>query len=252
MSGKDDAQRDTGDSTTDSGPSLEAPSLFGRKRRRKPAAPAPDPVADRVAEPLTEPLTEPVAEPVVEPVVRRRPEPERATEATVEVTRPVAARTIEEPTPAADPAEQEASAQPAAPRRSLQLPQVPGLTGRAGVAVVGVVVGLLVVVATLATQGLCSVVRGTSSCGGGGFFLLVAILVVAAVVGGALLRAVGEPEPGSTALLAVALLSVVTLLFLAGQLFEWWMAIAIPLVSLAMFLVSHWVTTTFADSPDGA
>jgi len=235
MSGRDDAH----DADEGSGPSLEPPSLFGRKRRRKPAPTPPEPV---------------LAEP--EPVAQPQPEP------TVEVTRPVAVPPVSEPAPepvrrpvvrdeppTPEPVAPEPVApEPAAPRRTLQLPRVTALAGRPGVALVGVLVGLFVVLATLATQGLCSAVRGTSSCGGGGFFLLVAILVVAAVAGGALLRAVGEPEPGSTALLAVALLSVVTLLFLAGHLFEWWMAIAIPLVSLAMFLVSHWVTTTFSDA----
>ncbi|MXG89155.1 hypothetical protein [Nocardioides flavescens] len=247
MSGRDDAHDTEPDPGQDSGPSLEAPSLFGRKRRRKPAAaPQPDP------QPEPQPGPEPTA--LTRPEPERTPEPEPVPEPTVEVTQPqpvvAAPAPVRPPVPRAEPAR---VPEEKAPRsRSLQLPQVPGLTGRRVVAVIGAVVGLLVVLATLAAQGLCSVVRGTSSCGGGGFFLLVAILVVAAVAGGALLRAVGEPEPGSTAVLAVALLSVVTLLFLAGQLFEWWMAIAIPLVSVVMFLVSHWVTTTYADSSDRA
>jgi len=224
MSGRDDAH----DADEGSGPSLEPPSLFGRKRRRKPAPTPPEPV---LAEPAPEPTVEVTRPVAVPPVGEPAPEP---------VRRPV----VRDEPPAPEPVAPE----PAAPRRTLRLRRVPALAGRPGVALVGVLVGLFVVLATLATQGLCSAVRGTSSCGGAGFFLLVAILVVAAVAGGALLRAVGEPEPGSTALLAVALLSVVTLLFLAGHLFEWWMAIAIPLVSLAMFLVSHWVTTTFSDA----
>ena len=51
------------------------------------------------------------------------------------------------------------------------------------------------------------------------------------------------PEPGSTSFLAVGLLSVVALLFLVGSLFQWWMVIVIPLVSMATFLLSHWVTS---------
>ena len=77
--------------------------------------------------------------------------------------------------------------------------------------------------------------------------MLVAILVVAILVGAALLRAAQVPEAGSTSFLAVGLLSVVALLFLIGQLFAWWMIIVIPIVSVATFLLSHWVTTTYAD-----
>ena len=55
------------------------------------------------------------------------------------------------------------------------------------------------------------------------------------------------PEPGSTSFLAVGLLSAVVLLFLVGSIFEWWMIIVIPLVSVATFLLSHWVATTYID-----
>ena len=67
------------------------------------------------------------------------------------------------------------------------------------------------------------------------------------LVGAALLRAARVPEPGSTSFLAVGLLSVVALLFLVGSIFQWWMVIVIPLVSVATFLLSHWVTTTYID-----
>ena len=95
-------------------------------------------------------------------------------------------------------------------------------------------------------------VKGTSSCGGPGFFLLVAILVAAVLIGAALLRAAAVPQPGSTSFLAVGLLSVVALLFLVGQLFQWWMIIVIPIVSVATFLLSHWVTTTYIEPGDDA
>ena len=78
----------------------------------------------------------------------------------------------------------------------------------------------------------------SSSCGGQGFFLLLAILVVAVLLGSALLRFARVPEPGSTSFLAVGLLSVAALLFLVGSIFEWWMAIAIPLVSMATIVMS--------------
>ena len=74
-----------------------------------------------------------------------------------------------------------------------------------------------------------------------------AILIVAVLVGAGLLRASRVPEPGSTSFLAVGLLSVAALLFLVGQLFEWWMILVIPIVSVSTFLLSHWVTTTYID-----
>ena len=40
---------------------------------------------------------------------------------------------------------------------------------------------------------------------------------------------------------------MVTLLFLVGSIFEWWMIIVIPVVSVATFLLSHWVTVQFVD-----
>ena len=89
---------------------------------------------------------------------------------------------------------------------------------------------------------------GHDSCGGPGFFLLVAILVLAVVLGTAVLRLCQVAEPGSTSFLAVGLTSVIALLFLVDALFEWWMVIVIPLVSVATFLLSHWVTTTFVDT----
>ena len=79
-----------------------------------------------------------------------------------------------------------------------------------------------------------------------------AILVVAVLVGTAILRLANVPEPGSTSFLAVGLLSVAALLFLVGSIFEWWMVIAIPLVSVATFLLSHWVTSTYVDPANDA
>ena len=77
-----------------------------------------------------------------------------------------------------------------------------------------------------------------------------AILAVAVLIGAALLRFAQVPEPGSTSFLAVGLLSVATLLFLVGSIFQWWMVIVIPLVSMATFLLSHWVTSTYVDPAD--
>ena len=126
-------------------------------------------------------------------------------------------------------------------------PREPWLTGRPAAILTGLVVGGLLVAATAGSLRICTAVKGTSSCGDQGFFLLIAILAVAVVVGTALLRLAHVPEPGSTSFLAVGLLSVATLLFLVGSIFQWWMAIVIPLVSMATFIASHWVTSTYVD-----
>ena len=82
--------------------------------------------------------------------------------------------------------------------------------------------------------------------------MLLAILAVAVLVGSTLLRLAQVAEPGSTSFLAVGLLSIATLLFLVGSIFEWWMAIVIPLVSVATFLLAHWVTSTYVDPANDA
>jgi hypothetical protein len=181
-------------------PSLEPPSLFGRKKRTAGLRDAP--VADATPTTIFDDVSEPT--------------PDAAPPAT-------------------------------APLRE---PREPWLAGRPAAVLTGLLLGGLIVAATAGSLRLCTAVSGTSSCGGRGFFLLVAILVVGVLVGARLLRAAAVPEPTSTSFLAVALLGVVTLLFLVGSIFEWWMAIVIPVASVATFLLSHWVTTTYIDVPD--
>jgi hypothetical protein len=211
-----------------SGPSLEPPSLFGRKRRK--AAPTPPEPVESV-EPV-EPA-EPIV-PVV-PVVPIDADPDTIFDDTSEPTPDLAPVRVAAPAPAP------ATASEPRPRRA------PWLAGRPAAILTGLVVGALIVAATAGSLRICTEVKGTSSCGGQGFFLLVAILIVSVLVGAAMLRAAQVPEPGSTSFLAVGLLSVVTLVFLVGSIFEWWMAIAIPLVSVVTFLLSHWVTSTYID-----
>ena len=119
--------------------------------------------------------------------------------------------------------------------------------GRVAAAIAGLVAGAVIVGLTTASFSLCEAIQGTDSCGGPGIFLLLAILVLAVVVGTAILKLCQVGEGGSTSFLAVGLTSVIALLFLIDQLFEWWMLIAIPLVSVATFLLSHWVTSTFVE-----
>ena len=113
--------------------------------------------------------------------------------------------------------------------------------------VTGALVGVISVGLTWTSLRLCEVVRGTSSCGGPGYLLLLLILVAMVLLGTALLRALGVPEPGSTSFLAVGLLAVLTLLFLVGVLFHWWMILVLPACSALTFAAAHWVTTTFVE-----
>jgi hypothetical protein len=203
-------------------PSLEPPSLF--RRKKKPPKAPPEPPPDPAPEPPA-PLLEETA-PVVDDT------PATIFDDTSEPTPDV-------PAPAPTPA----STEPRPPRE-------PWLGGTPAAALTGLFIGALIVAATAGSLHLCTALKGTSSCGGPGFFLLVAILVVAVLLGAAMLRAARVPEPTSTSFLAVGLLSVVALLFLVGSIFEWWMAIVIPLASVATFLLSYWVTTTFIDPAD--
>jgi hypothetical protein len=114
----------------------------------------------------------------------------------------------------------------------------------------GLVVGLLTVGLVWASQGVCELVRGTSSCGDAGFLLLLAVLVVAGWLGGVLLRAFGLPEGGSTSFLAMGLVAVVLLLFPAGQLFAWWMVIAVPVVAMGGYVLAQRVTSAMV-APGG-
>ncbi len=229
-------------------PSLEPPSLFGRKRRKTSRSAPIAPVAPVTpVEPVRARRARRARRPRVEPVDRVDPVEPVATAAPVVTAARLDPDTIfddtTEPTtvsPLTPPPAPEAPSEPRAPRE-------PWLTGRPAAIVTGLVVGGLIVAATSGSMRLCSEVKGTSSCGGQGFFLMIAILVVAVLVGAAMLRLAQVPEPGSTSFLAVGLLSVATLLFLVGSIFEWWMAIAIPLVSLATFLLSHWVTSNYVD-----
>ena len=119
--------------------------------------------------------------------------------------------------------------------------------------VTGAVVGGLGVLLTWAASAGCEAVRGTSSCGGGpGLAVLVAVLGLLAYVGGWLLRALGVPDAGSTSLLAVGVTAVLVLVFLADALFEWWMAVALPLVAAAAYALSWWVTTRVVAAEDEA
>jgi hypothetical protein len=195
----------------DQRPSLEPPRLFGRKKKARSNV-----EPERDEEP-TAAITVPEPEPTPVPQPGPVPEPEP----------------IPEPEPAPEPE-----------------PSGPLLTGYPASAVTGLIVGALMVGLTVAVLRGCEAIRGTSTCGGPGLLLLVIILVILVIVGQALLRAFQVPDPGSSSFLAVGLMAVVALLFLIDVILDWQMLIVIPLVGVATFLLSHWVTTAFVEQAD--
>jgi hypothetical protein len=128
-------------------------------------------------------------------------------------------------------------------RRSWRRLEVPG---RLAAVLTGAVVGLVLVGLTAAGQQLCTVVRGTSSCGTPGLFLVLVIVALVIALGALLLRLLGVETPLSTSLLGVALLDIVILLALLPVVERWWMVIAIPVLAMLTFPASYWLTSTFA------
>jgi hypothetical protein len=45
----------------------------------------------------------------------------------------------------------------------------------------------------------------------------------------------------------MGLLAVITLLFFVGVIFDWWMAIVVPVCAALTYALSHWVTATYAE-----
>lgn len=234
-----------------SGPSLEPPSLFRRKKKAPAEPPAAAPAASAPAAPTAPADDSPttILDDVGPVALTPGPKP---------TAPPLFAD--EAPAPAPPPASSDPDGSSEAPRSSpmgsLDAParpprpprEGPPVPGRVAAVLAGLVAAAVIVGLTKASFSLCEWIQGTDSCGGPGFFLLLAILVLAVVLGSLTLRLCGVAESGTTSFLAVGLTSVIALLFLVDQLFDWWMVIAIPLVSVATFLLSYWVTTTFVDT----
>lgn len=235
-------------------PSLEPPKLFGRKRTKRTPAPepAPEPSASTDDDPTEETIAEPTA--VLDAVPATAPETvddeptfvDAGVDDTETETSAVGttkqARAVRETAPA------ESSA-PVEPARERRPEGTPLLAGRPAALVTGLLVGgFLVAAVWLGFRG-CEAVRGTSSCGTGpGMAALVGIFVLAVVAGRYLLAAFQVPDPSATSFLAVGLTGVIALLFLVDVLDTRPMAIVIPVITAATFLLSWWVTTTFVES----
>jgi hypothetical protein len=136
-------------------------------------------------------------------------------------------------------------------RKASRAVSLPAIGGQAAAIVTGLVVGALLVGLVWGSLRLCEVARGTSSCGQPGFLVLLAILVLLVLVGRALLKGFGVDDAGSTSFLGVGVVAVVVLLFLSGQLFEWWTALVVPAAAVVSFALAHWVSTAFVETPEG-
>lgn len=234
-------------------PSLEAPSLgLGRLRRRKSAQRGSDdatevivpvPADDATAPPAalradsggrSEELRADSALPPPPLFVDESPNPTGATRVDAPASRPEASpfrprSDFDEPTTTA-------------PKRQSRR-QLPTLVGRAAAAVTGLLVGLLLVLLVFLGLRGCDVVSGTPSCGGGtGLLLLLAIFAASVLAGSLLLRLFGIAGPTSTAFLAIATTTVLSMLFFGSQLDAWWMALVIPALCVLTFSLYHWVT----------
>lgn len=235
-------------------PSLEPPSFgFGRKRRRKHEPVADEPVADDSPTTILDADDTPPASPAAAfPETVPPPEPPPPLFADEVETAPVpraADETAVDPTPV-EMAPDEAGDAPAGARVRAPRPPQTLVGGLLAAVLTGAVAGLLIVALTSSSFRLCESVKGTSSCGGPGIFLLIAIMALAVLLGTAMLRMFRLRDPGSTSFLAVGLLCVLTLLFLVDVAFDWWMIIAIPVISMVTFALSHWVTVALIDPAD--
>ncbi|MGH3308540.1 MAG: hypothetical protein ACRDOX_12725 [Nocardioides sp.] len=270
------------------GPSLELPSFGFRRKRGKKARAAAEAESVHQPEPSREPepVVEPEPGPTPQPEPTRaeasqadptQAEPTQAETAAVPQPEPTpepetepipVAREIspEQPAASAEPSGQPlfADETPATattvaatddrvepeteerkkPRKSFRLP----IGAIPGAVLTGILVGAATVGVTWGSLQICEIVRGASSCGGTGLFVLLLILVAMVFLGAGLLRFFGVADAGSTSFLAVGLLTVVVLLFLVDLLFNWWMIIVIPCVTLLTYTLSAWVTTSFVDT----
>ncbi len=212
-------------------PSLELPSLFGRRRRRGPAGQEPPAETDpqATAEHASEPA--PAAEPVAP-----APEPEPTAE-------PEVARGGRR----AERAARRATSGPSKPSKPSG-PSRPAVPAQVAAVLTGLLVGLFGAGLTYASLQGCDAVRGTHSCGGPGVFLLLAVLVLMVLAGGLLLAWFRVSEPRSTSFLAVGVTAVVVLVALMEELFSGWMFLAVPAIGAAAYSLAHWVTTRFVET----
>jgi len=204
-------------------PSLEAPSLGFRRRRKRDSG---DPGGGEQS-----------TVPEVPTVDDAPPGPGGGEQSPV----------LEPPTVDDAPPAEEQAAEPQ-PAPTTRTPRRP-LNGPVAAALAGVAAGIFLVAGTFGGLQGCASLRGTTSCGGGpGFLLLALIFVVAVVIGAAVLRAAKVASAGSISFLAVSLAAVLSVLFLLDVLDSLAGAVVAGVLTVAAYLLSHWVTTRFIDT----
>ncbi len=248
----------------ENGPSLELPSLFGRRKRQAAAETSgTDPraeheagdtaVEDRVVEDRVVEAPPAAAAPPAAPVSAPAPAPAPASDlADHTAVLPPVAQPVSRPVsqPVTEPAPTAAAEKPKRGRRAATTRTMPDVAASTAAFLVGAAVGLLGCVLTLGGLQGCELVTDTSSCGGPGLLVLVVILVVMVLAGTVALRALRVAEPGNVSLLGVGMMTVVALLFLADYLYDPWMFLVVPVVTAITFALARWVTTMYADDMD--
>ncbi len=267
----------------DNSPSLELPSLFGRRKRRPQAegdtatvAPPDEAVTEPVTEPVSEPVTEPVPEPVTAPAVEnadpehtavipvveepvvaepvdREPVAESAVVEQPVVEQPampaVTPTAVPRPTPAAE-APSVTPAKTPKPKKDRRKRSAPQMAASTAAILVGAAVGLMGCVLTFLGLRGCELVTGTGSCGGPGLLVLVVILVLMILAGAAALRALGVAEAGNVSFLGVGIMTAIALLFLINFLYNPWMFAVVPVLTAVSFAVARWISTLYAEDLD--
>lgn len=106
----------------------------------------------------------------------------------------------------------------------------------------GTVSGLVGVGSTVLLMTVFELVRGTST-GGGGWGLLGLVVVVALTmgVGAFALGSLRVSQPRLTAFVGEVLVLVVVLAFLLDVVYSAWMWLAIPALTAASYLGTHWL-----------
>ena len=120
-------------------------------------------------------------------------------------------------------------------------PRLPHLPTPVATALTGLVCGLVATALVWGGERGCDAARGRPSCGGYGLLMLIAIIVICYLVGLVLLRAFDVTDPGVTAFFGIALPLLVVLVFLLDDVFDTWMAYAVPLLVAVGFVVSAYL-----------
>jgi hypothetical protein len=227
-------------------PSLELPSLFGRRKRRgdSAVASAETPPAEQTEHTAVLPAVEPTTAPPTAPAPPVAPHP---TPAPASSSPAATGATAASTDPAIDTDMPPATS---GRRRAVGSRNLPEMAATTAAFVVGALVGLLGCVLTyIGLQG-CELITGTGSCGGPGLLVLIVILVLMVIAGTIALRALRVPDPGNVSFLGVGMMTVVALLVLIDYLYEPSMFLVVPAITALTYAFARWITTMYADDMD--